>query len=184
MRYIASPAQLRWQVVRWSLLTVPVILALGFFSAAASGSGPISPWFEALAKPATYPPAVVFPVVWSILYVLMGVALAMVIVAAGASGRGAAVAAFLVQLVLNLAWSPVFFGMHQLTVGLVVIGALAVALVVTIVLFARVRTSAAWLLAPYLAWVLFAALLNYQFLAMNPDADGKAGPAAAVRIRI
>lgn len=184
MRYIASAAQLRWQVVRWSLLTVPVILALGFASSAASGSGPVSPWFAGLAKPAIFPPTIAFPVVWSILYVLMGVALAMVIVAAGAAGRGAAVAAFLVQLVINLAWSPVFFGMHQLTWGLIVIGTLAVALGITIWLFARVRTLAAWLLAPYLAWVLFAALLNYQFLAMNPDADGKPGPEATVRIKI
>ncbi|MFX5968775.1 tryptophan-rich sensory protein, partial [Acinetobacter baumannii] len=67
MRYLASPAQLRWQVVRWSLLTVPLILALGFFSASASGSGPVSPWFAALAKPALFPPPIAFPIVWSAL---------------------------------------------------------------------------------------------------------------------
>lgn len=184
MRYIASPAQLRWQVVRWSLFTVPLVLALGFASAVASGSGPVSPWFASLAKPATFPPPIVFPVVWSALYALMGVALAMVIVAAGAPGRGAAVIAFVVQLLLNLAWSPVFFGLHQLTYGLMVIGALAVALVATIWLFARVRRLAAWLLAPYMAWVLFASLLNYQFLVMNRDADGQPGPQATVRIKI
>lgn len=184
MRYLASAAQLRGQVIRWSLVTVPLILALGFLTSVTSGSGPGNEWYDSLTKPAINPPPYVFPIVWSTLYVLMGVALAMIVAAAGAAGRGVAVVAFLAQMAFNLAWSHVFFAQHQLTGGLIVIGLLAVSLVVTIVLFARVRTTAAWLLAPYLAWVLFAGLLNWQFLTLNPGADGKQISGGEVRIPI
>lgn len=184
MRYLASPAQLRGALIRWSLLTVPLVLVLGFLSGLSAGSGPGNAWFDALVKPAINPPPIVFPIVWSTLYVLMGLALAMILAAAGAAGRGVAVIAFVVQLAFNLAWSPVFFAGHRLTGGLIVIALLALALIATIVLFARVRTTAAWLLAPYLAWVLFAGLLNWQFLALNPAADGKQAAGAVVRIAI
>ena len=184
MRYLASPAQLRGALIRWSLVMVPLVLALGFLSGMAAGSGPGNAWFDGLIKPAINPPPIVFPIVWSTLYVLMGVALAMILSASGAAGRGAAAIAFVVQLALNLAWSPVFFARHQLTGGLIVIGLMVLAIVATIVLFARVRTMAAWLLAPYLAWVLFAGFLNWQFLELNRDADGKQVSGAAVRIAI
>ena len=72
------------------------------------------------------------------------------------------------QLVLNLAWSPLFFGAHQITWALVLLGAIDIAVMVTIWLFWRVRPLAAWLLVPYLAWMLFATLLNWQFLQANP----------------
>lgn len=184
MNFLASPAQLRASLLRWSLFTVPVVLALGFFSGLASGSGPDNPWFAGLARPALYPPPVTFPIVWSVLYVLMGVALAMVMSARGAGGRGPAVAAFAAQLALNLAWSPLFFAWHMVWPALGVIVALALAVVLTIALFARVRPLAAWLLAPYLAWVIFAAVLNWQFAVLNPDAQARPETGAAVRMEL
>ena len=184
MRYLASPAQLRGAVIRWSLVTVPLVLALGFLSGMVAGSGPGNAWFDSLIKPAINPPPIVFPIVWSSLYILIGLALAMVLSASGAAGRGAAVIVFAVQMALNLAWSPVFFAGHQLTGGLIVIGLMVLAIIATIVLFARVRTTAAWLLAPYLAWVVFAGVLNWQFLELNRNADGKQVSGAAVRIAI
>ena len=78
MQQLASPAQLRAAIARWALVTVPLCLALGFVSASASGSVPDNVWFAMLDKPALYPPPIVFPIVWSVLYVLMGVALAQV----------------------------------------------------------------------------------------------------------
>jgi tryptophan-rich sensory protein len=171
-------------MIRWSLVTVPLILAIGFLSGMAAGSGPGNAWFDSLVKPAINPPPIVFPIVWGTLYVLMGLALALVLSASGAAGRGVAAIAFAVQMVLNLAWSQVFFAGHQLTGGLIVICLMAVAIIATIVLFARVRTSAAWLLAPYLAWVVFAGFLNWQFLELNRDADGRQVSGAAVRIAI
>ena len=184
MRYLASPAQLRGAVIRWSLVTVPLVLALGFLSGMVAGSGPGNAWFDSLIKPAINPPPIVFPIVWSSLYILIGLALAMVLSASGAAGRGAAVIVFAVQMALNLAWSPVFFAGHQLTGGLIVIGLMVLAIIATIVLFARVRTTAAWLLAPYLAWVVFAGVLNWQFLELNRNADGKQVSGATVRIAI
>jgi tryptophan-rich sensory protein len=184
MRYLASPAQLRASLLRWSLFTVPSVLGLGFLSSILADAGPENPWFAALAKPGLYPPPATFGIVWSMLYVLIGVALAMVASARGAPGRGLAVAVFALQLILNLAWSPVFFGMHRMTMALGIIGVMIVLTLLMILLFWRVRPTAAALLLPYLAWICFAAALNYQFLALNPLADGAAGTGAAVRVQI
>ena len=96
--------------------------------------------------------------------------------ARGAWGRRSAAIAFGVQLLLNLAWSPLFFGAHQITAALFLLVAIDIAVMVTIYFFWRVRPLAAWLLVPYLAWTLFATLLNWQFLEANPGADGQ--PAA------
>lgn len=168
MTELASPGQLRAAFLRWSLFIVPGILFLGFFSGAVAGSGDGNPWFMELVKPSLYPPPQVFGIVWSALYVLIGLALAMVITARGALGRGIAIAAFGVQLLLNLAWSPMFFGAHQMLAALVLLVVLDAAIIVTVVLFRRVRPLAAGLMLPYLAWCLFATLLNWQFLQANP----------------
>ena len=112
----------------------------------------------------------------------MGLALALVLSAWGARGRTAAIAAFALQFVLNLAWSPVFFALRQIDWALYVIIALDVLVVITIVLFWRVRMLAGLLLLPYLAWILFATALNFEFLRLNPDASGKAGDEAAQTI--
>jgi len=179
MTGLASRGQLRASFVRWALFTVPLVLLLGFLSGQV-GSSAQSAWFQSLTKPAIFPPPMWFGIVWSILYVLMGLALAMVCAAWGARGRTAAIAAFVVQLLVNLAWSPVFFGMHQIKTGLLVIGVLDALVVVTIVLFWRVRRVAALLLLPYLAWIAFATLLNWEFLVANPD-GGTDTPNGAVQ---
>ena len=185
MMEIASASQLRAGLLRWVIVLVPGMVLLGFVSGVVSGSGPGNTWFAALVKPAIYPAPQLFPIVWTTLYVLMGVALAVVIVARRAPGRGMALAAFGLQLVLNLAWSPVFFAAHQMALALGVVVAMDVALIATIVLFARVRPLAAGLLVPYLAWAIFASVLNWQFLDLNRAADGQgAPPAGVVRMNI
>lgn len=169
MSEIASPGQLRSAFLRWALFIVPGVLFLGFFSGQLGGSGSGNPWFMELNKPSLYPPPAWFGIVWSILYVMMGITLTLVVIARGAAGRGAAIAAFGVQLALNLAWSPLFFAAHQITAALVLLVVLDVAIIITIVLFRKVRPLAAWLLLPYLAWALFATVLNWQFREANPD---------------
>jgi benzodiazapine receptor len=169
MTELASPGQLRAALLRWTLFLAPLLLMLGFFSGAAAGSGEGNFWFYGLNKPSIYPPPEVFGIVWSILYLLMGLALAMVITARGATGRGLAIALFAVQFVLNLAWSPVFFGMENMSAGLLLLLAIDTAVIGTLWAFHRVRPLAAGLLLPYLAWVLFATLLNWQFLVANPQ---------------
>ena len=184
MRYLASPAQLRASVLRWCLVTVPAVLALGFVSARISGSGPGNPWFDALKKPGIYPPPEAFGIVWPLLYALMAVALALVLSARGARGRGLAAAVFAVQLGVNLVWSPLFFRFHDVVAAFWLIVVLNLLVVATIALFARIRTFAAVLLLPYLAWIAFAALLNWQFHALNPEAATLRTSGAQVHIAL
>lgn len=184
MNYLASSGQLRASLLRWSLFTVPLLLVLGFFSGQAAGSGPGNPWFDELVKPTIYPPPVAFPIVWSTLYVLMGISLAMILSARGAAGRGLAVAAFVVQLALNLAWSPVFFAMHQILAAFWIAVAMAVTILLTLVLFWRIRPIAGMLLLPYLAWVCFASVLTFEIGRLNPAADGAFGTSRTVRVSI
>lgn len=173
MNMIASTGQLRASYVRWALLFVPAIMLLGMFSGQLSGSGPDNPWFAALIKPELFPPPSLFGVVWSLLYGMMGFALAMVVAARGASLRGAAILLFIVQLGLNLAWSPVFFGAHQITRALALMMALDLAVFFTVVLFWKVRILAGVLLLPYLAWIVFATYLTWEIRDANPTLDGQ-----------
>lgn len=170
MTELASPGQLRAAFLRWALFVVPGIMFLGYFSGKLGGSGSGNPWFMDLVKPALYPPPATFGIVWSILYLVMGVALTLVITARGAPGRGLAIWLFVLQLVLNLAWSPLFFGMQMIAAALGLLVAIDLAVIATIVQFRKVRPLAAWLLLPYLGWVLFATVLNWQFLVANPGA--------------
>lgn len=170
--------------MRWTLVCVPTIVLLGFLSGKIAQSGPENPWFAALVKPAMYPPPATFGIVWTVLYVLMGLALATVLAARGARGRGMALIAFAVQFMLNLAWSPVFFAAHLLTGSLIVIVLLDVMALVTVVLFWKVRQGAGLMLVPYLAWVCFASYLNFAILQANPAMDGAAGNGAVVRYAI
>ncbi|WP_448664732.1 TspO/MBR family protein [Sphingomonas sp. CJ20] len=184
MREIASKGQLRLAFLRWAMVTVPFILLLGFASARFAPTGPENPWYMALVKPAIMPPGWAFPVAWTILYILMGLALAMVINARGSRLRTPALLVFAAQMVTNLAWSPVFFGMHKITAALVIIAVLLVLVLATIALFARVRTVAAVLLLPYVAWIVFAGTLLYQIHQLNPQAESLAPGRAVDQIQI
>jgi hypothetical protein len=102
------------------------------------------------------PPGWAFPVAWTILYICLGLSLAMLIHARGAPQRGRLIGLFLVQLAINYAWSPVFFAMRDVATGLYLIGAMIALTVALIVLLMPVRKAAALLLVPYLAWLCFA----------------------------
>lgn len=184
MSGLASQAQLRASVLRWSLFTVPACLLVGFLSGQAAGSGVGNPWFDALQRPTIFPDPMWFGIVWTVLYILMGVAVALVGAAWGARGRTPALVAFVVLTVLLAAWSPVFFALHQMTWALVLLGVIVALTLLTILLFARVRKAAAWLLVPLLAWTSFASLLNYEFLRLNPQFDGANPTQAQQRIEI
>ncbi len=171
MGQIASKQQLRMSFFRWAMVTVPGIVFLGFLSGKLSNSGYSNRWFNALSRPDIVPPGWVFGLVWTILYVLMGFALAMILHARGARDRALALGLFALQLVLNLAWTPLFFAAHQVTLALVLIVVLlGIAIWMTFVV-ARVRKLAAWLFVPYLVWLSFAAILNFQLDRMNPNAE-------------
>jgi len=184
MNRLASPAQLRASYLRWALFLVPLIVLLGLLSGRLGGSTADSAWFMALDKPEIFPPPIAFPIAWTILYALMGFALACICTAWRARWRGPAIAAFVLQLLVNLAWTPVFFGQHEMTAGLYIILALDVLVLITVWLFWKVRRTAALLMLPYLAWILFATALNWQFLQLNPDLDGADVSDAVQRIAI
>lgn len=182
MSMIASSGQLRASYIRWALFLVPAIVLLGVLSGQLSGSGSNDPWFAALEKPAVYPPGWLFGVAWTVLYALMGLALAMILAARGARGRGLATAVFVVQLVLNLAWSPVFFGAHSISGALWLILALDAAAVITVVLFWRIRQFAGILLLPYLVWLAFATYLTWDIHRINGQLDGGEVSGAVQRV--
>ncbi|MFN4112877.1 MAG: TspO/MBR family protein [Sphingomonadaceae bacterium] len=182
MSGLASQAQIRASVFRWSLFTVPAFVLLGSFAGRLSGSGPGNPWFDALQKPDLYPDPIWFGIVWGTLYVLMGIAVALVGAAWGARGRTAALVSFGVLFVLLLGWSPLFFAFQQITLALVLLGVVVANTLLTVLLFAKVRKLAAWLMVPLLAWTSFATLLNYEFLRLNPEFDGANPTQAQQRI--
>jgi tryptophan-rich sensory protein len=168
---IASRAQLRAGFLRWAIVTVPLMLLLGLAAGSLVPAGSESAWYAALAKPGFTPPNWAFPVAWTLIYLLLGVALAMVLDARGASGRGLAVGVFALQLVVNLGWMPLFFGAHRVSAALVLILVLFALVLVTAWLFARIRPRAAMLFLPYLGWLLLATALTWEIDRRNPDAE-------------
>ncbi|WBO21124.1 TspO/MBR family protein [Sphingomonas abietis] len=184
MSVLASQGQLRMSFLRVALVTVPLILFLGILSGAAAGSGFSNSWFAALAKPAAMPPGWAFPVAWTILYILIGFALAMVIRAKGAGGRGIAIGLFVAQFVLNLAWSPTFFAAHKMGVAFAIILLMILLTIATILAFARIRSRAAVLMLPYLLWLCFAAYLNHAIEALNPNAETLAPTASSTQVQL
>ncbi|MEA3542040.1 MAG: TspO/MBR family protein [Pseudomonadota bacterium] len=183
MNEIASQGQLRLAYLRWALVTVPAIVFLGFLSGRLANSGYGNRWFDALDKPALMPPGWAFGTAWTILYVLMALAFAIVLHARGARGRGVAIGLFLLQLAMNLAWSPLFFRAHQVSAALMLILALIVIVVLTTPFFWRIRRLAGVLLLPYLAWLAFAAFLNFEIGRLNPEAETLVAPALKTQVR-
>lgn len=167
---IASRDQLRMSLMRWAVVVVPLILLLGFLSGRSVPAGADNGWYVALAKPSVTPPDWVFPIAWTALYIAIGVALAMVLNARGARGRGVATALFVAGFVLALVWQPLFFGAHRIGAALMVaVGMIALGIATTVA-FGRIRSIAAWLMVPYLVWISFAAVLTWRIGELNPDA--------------
>ncbi|HEY3705191.1 MAG TPA: TspO/MBR family protein [Terracidiphilus sp.] len=127
----------------------------------------IPAWYRTLRKPSFNPPSWIFGPVWTLLYLLMGIAAWRITQTPGSALRSAALGVFGLQLALNLLWSWIFFRRHALAAALGEVLVLWIAIAATTFLFARVDSPAAWLLAPYLAWTAFAALLNAAILRLN-----------------
>jgi len=128
----------------------------------------IRTWYVDLNKPFFTPPNWLFGPAWTILYILMGIA-AFLIWRIGLSTPGVQIAliAFLIQLILNLLWSIVFFGMHSPSGGVIVIVLLWIAILVTLIKFWGLYQTAGILMIPYLLWVTFAAALNIAIWRLN-----------------
>lgn len=161
-------------IIRPGARRLRVWLALGgwlllCFGAAAFG-GLFMPgeWYASLKKPSWNPPGWVFGPVWTTLYLMMAVAAWLVWKRGGFSTQRRALALFLVQLTLNAAWTPLFFGLHRPGLAFAEILLLWLAIAAALAAFRPVSRVAAWLLVPYLAWVSFAAFLNFTLWRLNP----------------
>ncbi|MFA6428106.1 MAG: tryptophan-rich sensory protein [Candidatus Buchananbacteria bacterium] len=128
----------------------------------------ITGWYTGLNRPVLAPPNWLFGPVWTILFILMGLAVYLIWQKDHQSQTAKiALSVFALQLVLNTLWSIIFFGLHNPAVALVEIAFLWLAILVTIIYFAKISKSAAWLLVPYILWVSFASYLNYSFVVLN-----------------
>jgi tryptophan-rich sensory protein len=156
-----------WKI---AIVTVVAIEVLGGLSGWLSNSGYGNGWFDTLQKPSFMPPGPVFGVVWPILYALLGIALAMILAEPASERRRTALILFFVQLALNFAWSPVFFAGHDIVLAKVVIFAMAAIAAAAAGQFFQIRAVAGLLMLPYLAWLVFAAVLTATIERLNPGA--------------
>ena len=134
----------------------------GLFTARSVGT-----WYLTLQKPEFTPPGWLFGPVWTLLYFLMGISFYLVWNARENKNKKNAIVLFFIQLILNVSWSLVFFGMQSILGGLIVITALWLAIVSTMYHFRHISRTAAGMLLPYLAWVSFASVLNYELWRLN-----------------
>ncbi len=145
-----------------------IALVLGLGSSMALFFGP-DEWFQALAKPTWNPPGWLFGPVWTVLYVLLGISAWMIRrnTTASAADRSYAMLLFCLQLVLNLAWTPIFFGLHEPALAFIEICILWLAALSTALAFGKISSTAGYLFVPYLMWVSFALLLNGTIWLLN-----------------
>lgn len=146
-------------------LTIPLLVGAvaGFFTSAG-----VKGWYAAASKPFFNPPNWIFAPVWTALYIMMGFALWLVWKKETRKAvKQTSLILFAVQLLLNFAWSFIFFYAQQPGWAFVEILAMWIAIMLTIVWFGKISPGAAWLMVPYIWWVSFAALLNFYIWKLN-----------------
>lgn len=149
-----------------SALSLVVFVALNVATAASGAMFQPGEWYAKLRKPTWTPPNIAFPIVWTVLFCAIAVSGWLVWEAAGLAAWPA-LALYLVHLVVNAAWSYLFFGLKRLDWAMVEVIGLWAIIAAVMVAFAPYSRLAALLLAPYLVWVTIAAVLNYRLLQMN-----------------
>lgn len=124
-------------------------------------------WYDSLIKPSFQPPAWIFAPVWTTLYIMMFVALFIVLTSKFNSISILAISLFVVQFLLNLSWSPVFFAKHDFKKAFYVTVLLAIAVFATMICFLFISKIAGILFLPYFLWCSFASILSFQILKLN-----------------
>ena len=145
------------------VITVGVGAIAGFATASNIGG-----WYATLSKPWFNPPNWIFGPVWTLLYILMGIALFLIWSQPPSLYRSNSLWLFFIQLLLNFLWSFLFFYFHKIGLAFVDIVALLVFIILTIFSFSRLSKKAAWLMVPYVCWVSFATILNGAIYHLNP----------------
>lgn len=158
---------MRTSTVLKIFISILICLGIGFVGSIATQSS-VDTWFATLNKPSFNPPGWLFAPVWTLLYILMGIAAGLV------WNRGfhhvwvkTALYHFGFQLVLNASWSIAFFGYQAPLAGLLIIVALIILVLITFKWFKIVNDLAAYLLIPYILWIIFAAALNFEIWRLN-----------------
>ena len=152
-----------------SLLVFVAFIALCFLAAALGALFRPGEWYEQLAKPSWRPPNWLFAPVWTLLYLTIAVCGWLIWREVGFAGGALALSTYLVQLLLNASWTPLFFGLHRPDLAFLDIALLWLSILATMAVFYPISTSAAWLLLPYILWVTFAAALNFSIWRLNAD---------------
>jgi benzodiazapine receptor len=153
---------------RWIGLVLFIVVCLGAAGLGSAATAPeIDGWYRTVIKPTWNPPSWLFAPVWTTLFVMMGISAWLVWKPAGFKGAPKPLALFAAQLALNVAWSWIFFGMHQIGWAFFEIVILWLAIAATMVAFFRHSKPAGWLLVPYLGWVSFASVLNFTLWQLN-----------------
>lgn len=150
------------------IFCVLVVITLGFISGFMNQDALIN-WYPTLKKPFFQPPNWLFGPVWTVLYIMIGLSIGLILTKVrDAQMKSKAVKLFIFQFILNLLWTPVFFGLKNIALGAIVIVVLLWAIILTIRQFKKTYKASAYLLYPYLAWVSFATILNISILYLNP----------------
>ena len=151
-----------WQYVGWILLSEAVGLLAAWLT-----RGNMDLYTQQIVQPPLSPPAIVFPIVWTILYALMGIGAARVSLSEPSIWRNRALNIFVVQLVVNFFWSLFFFNLQAFGFALLWLLVLWGLILLMILTFRKTDPLAAWLQLPYLLWVTFAAYLNFGVWILN-----------------
>lgn len=142
------------------LISIGLPLLLGLISGLLSNNE----MYAEVNKPLLSPPAIVFPIVWTILYILMGISKYLI---SKESNNETASLIYYIQLIINVIWPLVFFNAREYLVALALIIILIIFVITMIIEFRKINKTAAYLQIPYLIWLLFATYLNYQVLILN-----------------
>ena len=154
--------------IHWAKLAICIAIPLalggiaGFFT-----QSNISTWYDSLNTPWFNPPGWIFGPVWTLLYILMGIASYIIWMKPKSQDRNSALGVYGVQLVFNFLWSFIFFEWHEIGWAFAEIILLWLLINLTIIQFSKISKPAAYLLLPYIAWVSFAAILNYNIWMLN-----------------
>jgi len=153
----------------WKLIIAILVCEVTGILSSFISIGDMHPWFETIKKPSWNPPGYLFGPVWTFLYLLMGISFWLIWnIKTDTSGKRLAMLFFGIQLFLNFWWSLIFFKYHSPQWALVEILLMLLFIFATFFQFYKISKPAAWLLAPYIAWVSFASYLNYTIWILNP----------------
>ena len=152
--------------INWKTLLISVAISLGTGVLAALITGAGTEFYSSINKPALSPPAWLFPVVWTALYILMGVS-AYIIFESSCAARRPALTVYIAQLAVNFIWTLVFFNAKAFLFAFILIIVLWLLIAAMIALFHKCRPTAAYLQVPYFLWVTFAAYLTWSIYALN-----------------